>query len=183
MYIFGYGSLMNSSSRKLTGQTGKAIPVIAHGLVRSWGKIDDSYTISPLVVNSGEGQVNGVLLEIDDSELPEFDRRESGYQRVSLPASQIETEHEFDVSRPIWVYITENHQHPCENSPIVQSYVDTVLCGCLEVSESFAKHFIAHTLGWHHPMENDRHNPKYVRLAGVSEEQHPLIDELIATVR
>ena len=26
-------------SRKLTGQTGEAIPVIAHGLVRYWGKI------------------------------------------------------------------------------------------------------------------------------------------------
>ena len=34
MYIFGYGSLINSASRKLTGQTGEAIPVIAHGLVR-----------------------------------------------------------------------------------------------------------------------------------------------------
>ena len=31
MYIFGYGSLINSASRKLTGQTGEAIPVIAHG--------------------------------------------------------------------------------------------------------------------------------------------------------
>jgi len=73
---------MNSHSRQLTGQTGSAIPVIAHGLVRSWGKIDDTYTISPLVVNTGEGQVNGVLLEIDDAALVEFDRRESGYQRL-----------------------------------------------------------------------------------------------------
>ncbi|MGB5803907.1 MAG: gamma-glutamylcyclotransferase, partial [Vibrio anguillarum] len=26
MYIFGYGSLINSASRQLTGQTGRAIP-------------------------------------------------------------------------------------------------------------------------------------------------------------
>ncbi len=183
MYIFGYGSLMNSSSRKLTGQTGKAIPVIVHGLVRSWGKIDDSYTISPLVVTSGEGQVNGVLLEVNDAELAEFDIRESGYQRVALPSAQIETDYDFDVNQPIWVYITEQHLQPCKNSPIVQSYVDTVLCGCLEVSESFARHFVHHTFGWHHPLENDRHDPKYVRLAGVDESQHTFIDQLIAQVR
>ncbi|CSI75878.1 Uncharacterised protein [Vibrio cholerae] len=27
MYIFGYGSLINSASRRLTGQTGRAIPL------------------------------------------------------------------------------------------------------------------------------------------------------------
>ncbi|MCF7362971.1 gamma-glutamylcyclotransferase [Vibrio diazotrophicus] len=183
MYIFGYGSLMNSHSRQLTGQTGSAIPVIAHGLVRSWGKIDDTYAISPLVVNTGEGQVNGVLLEIDDAALVEFDRRESGYQRVSLQPNQIETEHEFDPSKPIWVYVTEQHLHPCEKSPIVQSYVDTVICGCLEVSEAFAKHFVQHTVGWHHPLLNDRHSPKYVRLAGVCQSKHALIDNLVASVR
>ncbi len=183
MYIFGYGSLMNSSSRQLTGQTGKAIPVIAHGLVRSWGKIDDSYTISPLVVTSGNGQVNGVLLEVDDTELAEFDIRESGYQRIALTSQQIETEHEFDHNQSIWVYVTEQHLEPCTNSPIVQSYVDTVLCGCLEISESFAQHFVKHTIGWHHPLENDRHAPKYVRLAGVDESQHHFIDQLIAQVR
>ncbi len=72
MYIFGYGSLINAASRQLTGQTGEAIPVIAHGLVRYWGKVDDSYILSPLVVNRGESQVNGVLLEIDDRALAEF---------------------------------------------------------------------------------------------------------------
>ncbi len=183
MYIFGYGSLMNSSSRKLTGQTGQAIPVIAHGLVRSWGKIDDSYTISPLVVTPGIGEVNGVLLEVSETELAEFDIRESGYQRVALPQHQIETDYDFDPKKPIWVYVTEEHLHPCASSPIVQSYVDTVLCGCLEISESFAQHFVKHTLGWHHPLENDRQNPKYVRLAGVDESQHNLIDQLIAQVR
>lgn len=127
MYIFGYGSLMNSASRQLTGNTGKALPATVHGLVRYWGKIDDSYVISPLVVNPGEGQVNGVLLEIDEAALAEFDRRERGYQRIALTAEQIETEAEFDREREIWVYVTEQHQPPCERSPIVQTYVDTVL--------------------------------------------------------
>ncbi|QXO16840.1 MULTISPECIES: gamma-glutamylcyclotransferase family protein [Vibrio] len=183
MYIFGYGSLMNSASRQLTGNTGQALPAIVHGLVRHWGKIDDSYVISPLVVNPGQGEVNGVLLEIDDAALVEFDRRERGYQRIALSAEQIETDHAFDRTQPIWVYIKDDHQPPCANSPIVQTYVDTVLAGCLEVSENFARHFVEHTLGWHHPLENDRHAPKYGNLAGVKQDHHPLIDALLADVR
>lgn len=105
MYIFGYGSLINSASRKLTGQTGEAIPVIAHGLVRYWGKIDDSYTLSPLVVNQGNGQVNGVLLEVNEEALAEFDRRERGYHRIQIQPDQIETFANFNQGHEIWVYV------------------------------------------------------------------------------
>lgn len=183
MYIFGYGSLMNSASRQLTGQTGRAIPVIAHGLVRYWGKIDDSYTLSPLAADTGEGQVNGVLLEIEGMALADFDRRERGYHRVRLTPNQIECDQPFDHHMPIWVYIKSQPEPPCESMPIVQTYVDTVLAGCLEVSEAFARHFVEHTLGWHHPMINDRLAPKYGNLAGVREEHYPAIDALIAQAR
>lgn len=183
MYIFGYGSLINSASRQLTGQTGRAIPAIAHGLVRYWGKVDDSYSLSPLVVNQGEGQVNGVLLEIDETALAEFDRRERGYQRVALSKEQIETQHSLDKNAVVWVYITEQFSPPCSLSPIVQTYVDTVLAGCLEISDAFAHHFVEHTLGWHYPWENDRHAPKYGNLAGVNSIILPRIDALIADLR
>lgn len=179
MYIFGYGSLINAASRQLTGQTGAAIPVIAKGLVRYWGKIDDSYIMSPLVVNQGNGEVTGVLLEVSPEELVEFDRREAGYQRVVLDASQISSDHAFDNSQPIWVYVTQYHLPPCEHSPIVQSYVDTVLTGCLEISEQFARHFIANTVGWQFPYENDRLSPKYARMAGVSAQHQTWIDALL----
>ena len=33
MYIFGYGSLINSASRQLTEQTGEEIPVVARRVV------------------------------------------------------------------------------------------------------------------------------------------------------
>ncbi|SJL82182.1 gamma-glutamylcyclotransferase family protein [Vibrio palustris] len=182
MYIFGYGSLMNSASRQLTGQTGQAIPVIVQGLVRHWGKIDDSYIMSPLVVQRGDSEVNGVLLHVSDTELPEFDKRERGYQRMRVPAASILSEHAFDQAQDIWVYITDSHQPPCDNSPIVQSYVDTVLAGCLEVSEDFARHFVDYTVGWQYPRESDRHAPKYSRMAGVTPEQFPLIDSLLQHV-
>ncbi len=180
MYIFGYGSLINSASRKLTGQTGAAIPVIAHGLVRSWGKIDDSYILSPLIVKEGVGQVNGVLLEVDEAALAEFDRRERGYHRIQLRPEQIDTDLPFNREHPIWVYVNDKPLPPCSNTPIVQSYVDTVMAGCLEVSYGFAEQFVQHTVGWHHAKDNDRHEPKYGNLAGVDDHHYELIDALIA---
>ncbi|MDF2154416.1 gamma-glutamylcyclotransferase family protein [Vibrio sp. CAU 1672] len=179
MYIFGYGSLINSASRKLTGQTGQAIPVIVNGLVRHWSKVDDSYSLSPLVVTEGEGQVNGVLLEVDEHTLAEFDRRERGYQRIALRPEQITASNLFNPDHAIWVYVTDNPQPPCMLSPIMQSYVDTVLAGCLEVSQDFAEHFVRHTRGWHYPKQDDRHQPKYGNLAGVQDHHYALIDALI----
>lgn len=63
-YIFGYGSLINSASRQLTGKTGPAHPAVIHGFKRIWGKLDKSYILSPLVVQKGQGLVNGVLIEM-----------------------------------------------------------------------------------------------------------------------
>ncbi|WP_375750496.1 gamma-glutamylcyclotransferase family protein [Vibrio sp. HN007] len=180
MYIFGYGSLMNEASRTLTGHTGHAIPAVVHGMVRSWSKIDDSYRASPVAVVEGEGQVNGVLLEIDDIALKEFDVREAGYHRIKLKPEQIECVEAFDSEKPIWIYVVNEASAPCHNVPIVMSYVDTVLAGCLEISDAFAKHFVEHTQGWHHPLKNDRDNPVYSRVAGVESHHQNRVDELIA---
>ncbi|MEZ8823535.1 gamma-glutamylcyclotransferase family protein [Vibrio amylolyticus] len=194
MYIFGYGSLMNSASRKLTGQTGETIPAVVTGLVRYWGKIDDSYILSPLVVNLGEGQVNGVLLKIDAQALADFDHRERGYHRVQLAPSQInvsdisplQASHDktslLQSDDVIWVYVKDEPEPPCSLSPIMQTYIDTVLAGCLEISESFAQHFIEHTVGWHFPVENDRESPKYGNLAGVNAHHQKTIDTLLSGV-
>lgn len=183
MYIFGYGSLMNSASRKLTGYTGNSIPAIAHGFERHWSKIDDSYVVSPLAVKQGTGQVNGVLVEVDELALQEFDRREAGYHRIQLDAHSIETLCGHHVDKTVWIYVVEQTQPPCERSPIVMSYVDTVLAGCLEVSEAFAEHFIEHTLGWQHPLIDDRLQPVYLRLAGVESHHRAQIDQLLEAKR
>lgn len=182
-YIFGYGSLMNSASRELTGQTSPAIPATAHGFKRYWGKVDDSYILSPLVVDKGQGLVNGVLLEVDESGLQEFDIRERGYHRTLIQIQELDVELSLSANDKVWVYIKDNPEPPCSQSPIMQTYVDTVLAGCLEISEQFAKQFVEHTIGWHFPLENDRHQPKYGNLAGVSPDHHSAIDALVASVR
>ncbi|CAM3718219.1 hypothetical protein VA7868_02420 [Vibrio aerogenes CECT 7868] len=180
VYIFGYGSLMNSSSRRLTGQTGQAIPAVVSGLIRHWGKVDDSYFASPLVSEPGAGLVNGVLLEIMDEALEEFDKREAGYQRIPLLAEQFEAPLDLTTEDDIWVYIKSQPLPPCENVPVLQTYIDTVLSGCLEISEDFARFFIRHTRGWQSPVDNDRQQPRYKNYAGIPEHHIELIDELLA---
>jgi gamma-glutamylcyclotransferase (GGCT)/AIG2-like uncharacterized protein YtfP len=179
MYIFGYGSLMNSASRQLTGETGAAIPVIVHGLVRHWAKIDPRYSHSPLAATVGHGQVNGVLLRVTSASLEGFDQREVGYERINITANQIETDSSFSSAEPIWVYVKKEPQPPCDQSPILQTYVDTVLSGCLEISESFAEHFVRHTIGWQSPLENDRNQPKYANFAGIPATHLAKIDALL----
>ncbi len=183
MYIFGYGSLINSASRLLTGQTGNAYPATVSGFNRHWSKVDTSYKISPLVATSGKGTVNGVLIEIDATELSRFDKREAGYQRMLIPTSQLDSEHPFNTGVDVWIYVKEHTLPPCREIPIMQSYVDTVLAGCLSISLQFTEHFMLSTLGWDHPIENDRLHPKYGRFTGIQDHQISVIDNLIAAKR
>ncbi|WP_027252519.1 gamma-glutamylcyclotransferase family protein [Photobacterium halotolerans] len=183
MFIFGYGSLINRASRQLTGQTGQAVPAVVEGLQRHWGKVDGSYAISPLVASLGEGRCNGVLLKVEDNTLAHFDRRERGYSRVEVDPSQITHNGILQFDAPVWVYVKANPAPPCANQPIMQTYVDTVLAGCLSISDAFAKTFVETTFGWHHPLENDRGSPKYGNLAGVEDVHIPVIDRLISPAR
>ena len=52
-----------------------------------------------------------------------------------------------DVS--LWVYVPEKPMAPTIEYPIVQTYLDTILRGCLEINEEFAAEFLTTTAGWH----------------------------------
>ncbi|MFD2179606.1 gamma-glutamylcyclotransferase family protein [Veronia pacifica] len=179
-YIFGYGSLINSASRAITGQTKSVIPVQVEGLVRQWGHTG-SKVMSHLIVTEGSGTCNGVLLEVDSATLSDFDRREKGYKRTFLSETCVKVMNgeNIDCSLPIHVYVTESVVMPSPEHPIVQSYIDTVLVGCLEFSPAFAESFIDSTSGWDCAFLNDRDNPIYQRVAGVDTNKQAHVDLLL----
>lgn len=183
MYIFGYGSLINHQSRKLTGQTGEALPAKVSGLVRSWGKVDGTYKIAPLVAVEGHGVCNGVLVPIQDIVLKDFDRREKGYRRIELDPTSLIVEGCDMPNVPVWTYVRSDVEPPCQVKPIMQTYVDTVLAGCFSISQQFAKTFVETTSGWHHPLFDDRQQPRYGNYVGVSENKQALIDSLVTDIR
>ena len=116
----------------------------------------------------------GVLVPVDDTELAQFDKREKGYDRVPLYLGDVEAVPFLDQASyydddesgshkvflqakqqqqqgggvKIWMYMQRELAPPAADAPIAQSYVDTILRGCLTISEDFAHQFLRHTKGW-----------------------------------
>ena len=170
-FIFGYGSLINSISRSVTGETGIAVAVKISGFVRHWSRISTDFGMSSVVVLPDEnGACNGVLVEGDEAEFASFDLRERGYQRVQVDSTKLSFyQAGFALTNDtqesvVWLYQARKINNPCEEFPVVFSYLDVILAGCLEYSEQFCEDFVQLTQGWQHAMLNDRQVPRYPRV-------------------
>jgi len=164
-YIFGYGSLINPDSRAKTGQTGRSWPAKVSGYQRHWSVMSPEFGMSSVAVIPFENSVcNGVLVEVNESELPLFDEREAGYTRAKIAASQIQGYTDTLPGGTIWIYHTQQINPPCDQAPIALSYADVILAGCLSIGEAFAAEFIENTSGWQHALLNDRQQPRYPRV-------------------
>jgi len=164
-YIFGYGSLINSNSRSITGITGEGIPVRINKVKRSWYATSKANPMASVGIESDiNSSCNGVLFPIDQKELSNFDARETGYYRESVPKSQIHfLSDDIPIREDVWIYFAKQRNHPCRNQPIVQSYVDVIIEGCLEIGLEFTSEFLKTTTGWEYTWINDRLFPKYPR--------------------
>jgi cation transport regulator ChaC len=171
------------------------------------------------IANETRKSCVGVLIEVFESDLGALDQREYGYQRQLISLDRVERVDELlpaieqrnqyngtfldttvMLSRPIstsaqiWAYVPEASftNPPTAEYPILQSYVDVCMRGCLAISSVFLREFLMSTCGWH-PQEiielhgsrlaisskkgenktndahsvgswsNDRHDPIYVR--------------------
>lgn len=140
------------------------------GLRRAWNTVcvDVGLTCTFLGVAADDGSnTNGVLIPIREGELPELDRRESGYRRVAIDPSRVEALGPLPGALDrVEVYEAIAEQPPTPERPIIQSYVDICLAGCLEVGKSlgvgaaFAEEFLATTHGWSGEWVNDRLFPR-----------------------
>ncbi len=164
-YIFGYGSLINSNSRSITGVAGKSLAVRVKGIKRSWyGTSLKNNMASVGIIADQKSSCNGVLFPIAQQELSNFDTRETGYYRESLPLSQIEfLSSGLDISEDIWIYFAKQTCNPSQTHPIMQSYVDVIIEGCLEIGINFTEEFIKTTSGWEYLWVDDRLHPRYPR--------------------
>lgn len=164
-YLFGYGSLINSRSRGLTSATSEAFAARLAGLRRGWFAPVAADRITYLAVQRTAGAAcNGVIVRVEAANLPSFDAREKSHRRVTLNRSAIEV---LDGSAlapgAIWAYECLEAKAPTSDNPIVQSYVDVVLDGCLALGDAFAREFVRTTAGWRSPWINDRLHPRYPR--------------------
>jgi len=172
-YIVGYGSLLEQASRQRTvPDAGAALPVRVRGFRRAWiarGSPTGFSTTFLGVSADARSRMNAVLFSVpDESAIAAMDSRENGYCRVKIGAAQITALDQSPIpAGERWIYVNkpQNTAPPSATYPIVQSYVDVFLSGCLEVGrafqlEDFARECIVSTHGWSSHWVNDRIYPR-----------------------
>ena len=164
-YLFGYGSLIDSASRDKTGETGQSLPVQVSGFERAWNVVAAKGGYMAVgITPSQNAWCNGVIVEVGVEELPKFDIRERLYHRVVIPHHAVTMlSGEILPAGSIWTYVVSQPGYPSESCPLIQSYIDVILTGCLAISPDFAATFIDTTIGWHPAWLEDRARPRYPR--------------------
>ncbi|MFC3227490.1 gamma-glutamylcyclotransferase family protein [Marinibaculum pumilum] len=172
-YTLGYGSLMETASKARTvKQSGPSLPVRVAGFRRGW--IDPGTDPGPQPVYLGvrpdpDASMIAAIYRLDDAaDIHRTDRREYIYCRSLVPPADLKMLG--GQPRPngqVWLYVTpESHVGAATpETPIVQSYVDVFVSGCLELQDrydldGFARECIDSTTGWSAHWVNDRIYPR-----------------------
>ncbi|WP_432451773.1 MULTISPECIES: gamma-glutamylcyclotransferase family protein [unclassified Agarivorans] len=181
IYIFGYGSLIDADCRQRTFPGEQAYAARLHGYQRYWSGLKGGNDRSAVVISpEPQATVNGVLIPFDEKFLPELDERERDYERVCLNLQQLELLHPLpQAAVKIYTYVAHEYWHPQANSPILQSYLDVCLRGCLEVSEQYAREFLLSTNYWVSHWLDDRHQPIYPRAMNIDALALEQIDSIL----
>ena len=173
-FIFGYGSFLESNSRAMILPSALyASPAIVIGIQRGWfGQIGD-VSLSPTYLGAGadsSSNCNGVIFPVSQQQLEAFDKHEAGYQRERITQNKI-TMLDGSKSAPegdIWFYANIEKRYASPEFPIVQSYVDVCVNGCLEIEATyplareagFAETFLKTSTNWSKYWVNDRIYPR-----------------------
>lgn len=201
-YLIGYGSLIQAQSKNETyPNTGPNIPVQVTGYERGWfarGKpmgFNASATFLGIIPKSGT-KFNGIIFNVPNTKmLMAFDQREMVYCRVAVAANQIKPLSSQKLPKgQYWIYLsqTDSIAKPNNQFPILQSYVDIFLSGCLEIQQqyqlpNYAKQCVLSTAGWAPFWVNDRifprrpwqYQPKAKQIDGLLMQQMPHIFQQI----
>ena len=177
-YIFGYGSLLERASRTRTNPDAiGAWPARVKGFKRGWfhqfqAPVGSTCTFLGAVRAEHE-TINGVIYAVADLESTK--KREIGYTATPIDNGRIEMLDggpEWDESVPVNIFLSDQEsvsrtEKPTREMPMVQSYVDICINGCLElealyrkVNALFTREFIATTSGWSKFWVDDRIYPR-----------------------
>ena len=176
-FLFGYGSLVNSDSRRNTFK--EEVPVVParisadFGYIRKWCYRSSTGMTALGLEKAAPGKgstINGVLYSVKEEDMTIWDERESKYQRIEIPFEFIEaTSWEgLPIKGKIWTYIPigtskqfgKDLHPPTFHYPIVETYLDICLLGFLEYGKGYAEEFLETTFGWSQWWLNDRLIPR-----------------------
>lgn len=125
--------------------------------------------------------IDGVVARLPVSQLPELDARETGYERLNLPADDFDLPEDV-VTDTVCVYrsMPKNRYLADPAHPILQSYIDCVMAGYKSRFGITGMHaMLSTTRGWEHGILNDRSKPHYPRWVPIDPELKQQIDALV----
>ena len=200
-YIVGYGSLMQSASKRSTEpEAGENLPVLVTGFQRAW----NTHGVYPTCFLGVQQSPSATMVAALYRSFPEdgklgADAREIDYCRVAVPSGSVKMLDGSSVpaNSQIWVYVNKpgTLKKPDEGHPIVQSYVDIVIIGCLELQArvadpefDFVEQFVKTTAGWSQHWVNDRLYPRrpyaeQPKAFEIDKHLQNLLPELVKAVR
>jgi len=166
-YIIGYGSLMERESRMITNpQAHRVEPVLVKGFQRVWGQNGGNYKTTFLtLIEKKDAKLNAIFYSVNIENLLKTDQRERSYCRIKVDEKNLDFYGRKVNSKDanFWIYAAtpDRLKKPSATHPIVQSYVDIFINGCLQTEEEFklqgfAKDCIQLTSDWSEQWVNDR---------------------------
>lgn len=195
-FIFGFGSIINDESRKSTvSEAGDAFPVRVakeFGYKRVWNFQSSSAKLTALGLikvtdPSEQTTINGVIYPVKEEDISKFDIREEGYTRMEIPIYYIESYNwqklpTHDIK--IWIYVPNGKTNvpgidlapPDKYYPILQTYLDIVIIGCLKYGVDYAIEFLYTTSWWSKYWLNDRQVP---RRPWIFQKRYKEVDNLV----
>ncbi len=195
-FVIGYGSLMERESKLRSAPTaGLNHPVRVEGFQRAWNTRGSSigFSTTYLGVERAEtAEMVAVVYAVGGAaDIEGTDERESSYCRHRVPAETLTLLDGWSLPEKseVWIYVNqpESAHPPSPRWPIVQSYVDIFLTGCLQLQRrllpeiaaelEFPKSCIRSTRGWSPHWKNDRLMP---RRAFIHQPNASDIDRLLA---
>lgn len=205
VWLFGYGSLISESSRKKTSTavTGDSFPGIVQGLSRGWftpvqlpkkAQINSNIVAVQAVgvTEAVDAACSGIIFGVKASALAEFDKREANYERVKIDWTRVQPfgdsgsaqkERAESLDEDCYCYVQKATSAPSPAFPVIQSYVDVILDGCMETSPQFVREFIKTTSAWPKHDDgsylDDRTAPGYVRYSDDASAKAEVWDSLL----
>jgi len=142
-YVFGYGSLIERASRTRTNPDAVgAWPARVTGYQRGWfhqfaNNVGSTCTYLGAISNAG-ATINGVVYKVADIEKTK--ERETGYTatRVDAKITMLDGSGPLDSTDQVYLFVSNPEdisktKEPTPDIPMVESYVDICVNGCLEI--------------------------------------------------
>lgn len=172
-YIIAYGSLMETASKNSTDpHSGENKPIWIDHYQRGWFSkgLADGFSSTYLgVIKSKHARFNGSIFTLPHANsFKNYDAREKYYCRVLVAPENIHLLNGEKLPEgQFWIYELKPEflAPPSNDYPIVESYVDIFLTGCLEIEEkyhlkNFASACVNTTSDWSVNWVNDRIYPR-----------------------